>query len=124
MNPLEKVVNYYWTGVVPNSMVFLTAPIGIDAALDGNISAAAPTLAAAAFSALVGVGKFVEYRKIRNALETHGWDERLVRPKMYSWCQRNAARQAAKHTGYTSEFDSFAESEGHKPYHVLPQSTE
>jgi hypothetical protein len=112
MNQLEKIVNYLYVGIVPNSTAAVCAVIGIPIAVEkignGEYLYAAANLFPMAFNIGVGLLKYAEYCDIKSALERHGWDERIVRLKMHSWCQRHAARQASKQLGYGEQFDQFA----------------
>ncbi len=120
-NTLEQAVNYFYVGVFPNSFATFLAYQGISNACNGNLSQAKFQLFVAVCNYFVGFLKFCEYVKVKSALEELGWDDRIVKPKMYSHCQRHLSRQAAKQTGYLNEFDKFARREGHKWYHVLPK---
>lgn len=121
MKALNKLVNYLYVGIIPNSISAVCVEPTIQIAMDGDWKKFAIGMIAVTYSAAMGYLKFKEYNEIKNALEEYGWDERLVKPKGYSLCQRHAARQAAKHAGYVSEFDDFMEREGHKWYDVLPK---
>lgn len=99
----------------------------MEKASEGNYQAAAGlaaisllNLAFLGFNEALAVGKLSEYKKIKAALSTHGWDERIIEPKSHSWCQRNAARVAAIDTGYKEEIDNYYEKEGYKWYHIIP----
>ena len=69
----------------------------------------------------IGFSKYNEYKKVKKYLIKHGWNEKVVKPKMYSWCQRHVVRQAAKQTGNLEKFDDFVKEEEHKWYHFLPK---
>ncbi len=118
---LDEIVNYAYVGIFPNSIAAFSTYNAIECAADGNWGGFAGNAFAAGLSYLIGFGKFQEYRKIKGILEERGWDERIVKPKMYSWCKRHSARQAAKQLGYLEKFDEFSKSEGHKWYHLLPK---
>lgn len=120
---LKNVANYTNVGIIPNSMAALLTLDLISSFSNNDLERLPGAIFATAFTYLVGAVKFKEYKKIKNALEEHGWDERIVEPKMYSWCQRYAAKQAAKQLGYETEFNRFLEEEGHKWYHFLPKSS-
>ena len=61
----------------------------------------------------IGFGKFSEYRKTKKLLEEFDWDERIVKPTSYSWCDRHATKQAVKQTGYLREYKDFLKRENH-----------
>lgn len=121
MKALNNIVNYLYVGAIPNIISAFSVGSTISNAMEGDRGGLVWGLIAVGCNTAMGALKYEEYKKVRKALEEHGWDERLVKPKTYSLCQRHAARQAAKHTGYISEFDDFMEKEGHKWYHGLPK---
>jgi len=59
--------------------------------------------------------------EVKKLLEEKGYDDKIVRPKSYSWCDRYAVNQAVKQTGYLDEYRDFNQREGHKWYHILPK---
>lgn len=72
------------------------------------------------FNEVLAVGNYLIYRQVRQALARHGWDERIIEPKSYSWCQRNAARTAAIDNGYGDEINQYFREQGYKWYHIIP----
>jgi hypothetical protein len=124
MKALEKLVTYTYVGVIPNTCAAIVAyqvSDGIKAAFnDGHPMIALAGTIPVLFNLAVGYWKYEEYRAVRRSLERHGWQERIVRPKMHSWCQRRCAREAALQSGYRTEFDAFAEREGYRWYHFTP----
>lgn len=121
MNTLEDIIHYVSIGIFPNSAGIMSMTVACDAVVRGHWASAMLNAGAAVANFLVGYSKFTEYQKVKDALQRYGWQERIVKPKMYSWCQRHAARQAAVELGYEEKFDTFAEKEGHKWYHLLPK---
>ena len=119
---VKDLTNYLYVGIFPNSVAAFSAYIAIDCAVNGYWEGFLFNTFSAGLNSLIGLGKFSEYEKIKEGLEERGWDERLVKPKMYSWCQRHSSRLAAKQLGYLEEFNEFAEREGHKWYHFLPKA--
>jgi len=70
---------------------------------------------------LGSVHQFSNYKRVKKLLEEKGYDDKIVRPKSYSWCDRYAVNQAVKQTGYLDEYRDFNQREGHKWYHILPK---
>ncbi len=50
-----------------------------------------------------------EYKKMKRALNRHGWDERIVEEYMDFYCGKRASRYAAHDTGYIKEFNEYVE---------------
>ncbi len=125
MNLLEKITNYAYVGLFPNSIAALCAvrdaPRMLEEIAHGNYGQAIAVTVPVAMNVFVGYLKYQEYRDVKRGLASRGWDSRIVKPKMYSWCQRHAAKQAAQQTGYGAQFEAFAQKEGHRWYHFLPK---
>lgn len=92
------------------------------AAIILSMAALGLNVGAFGFQEALAVGKYMEYRKIKQSLIKYGWDERIIEPKLHSWCQRNAARAAAIDTGYVEKIDALYEQRGYKWYHFLPDA--
>lgn len=116
---LEKIINYFYVGLFPNCLGVYAIYEAINSVFDNRFSFFA--CVAVTYCSLVGYSEFRQYFKVKKALKKHGWDERIVKPKSYSWCQRHAIKQAAKQTGYISEYKAFMKKEGHEWYHILPK---
>ena len=104
-------LRYFYIGLIPNlicALILLFNPLSIF------------NLFCAGLNFLVGFSKYMEYSRCRERLKT-GWGEGKVKSKMYSWCQRHAAKQAARECGYAKEFEEFARREGHRWWHLLPK---
>lgn len=114
-----ETINYVYTGLFPNILAINEVPRIVEEFHSGRV----PWIGITIFglNALVGLHKYGEYTGVKRLLETYGWDERIVKPKMYSWCQRHAAKQAARRTGYLEEYLEFEKREGHRIYHLLPK---
>lgn len=121
MKTLTDVVNYLWIGLIPNSLATYSLYNMVEGVQNNNLVLTSANAVAVTLNAYIGYGKFEEYKEVKRLLEKHGWDERIVKPKSYSWCQRHAAKQAAEQTGYSHEFDELMQREGHKWYHVVPK---
>lgn len=125
MNGLEKIVKGIAKYVYVGFPVYIPATIS---AFEANfylnhaeLHEAKSAIAGVVFCLGLGAHKYAEYRKVKKALEKRGWDERIVRPKSYSFCQRHAIKQAVRDTGHVREYSAFCKKEGHRFYHVLPK---
>ena len=111
---MRDVVNFLRVSPVPQFIAFmnlaLTVRIGIEAS-SGNyvnaIGSAGTPLLFIALSEVLAAANFSEYKKIKQALIRHGWDERIIETKSHTWCQRNTARVAAINCGYKQEIDQY-----------------
>ncbi len=121
MKALDEIVNYYNVGLYPNLLgTYWTYQMIKDISEEKYICVI-PNALMAGLSYAIGFQKYREYKQVKKSLIKHGWNEKIVKPKMYSWCQRYATRQAVKQTGNLKKFDEFAKKEGHKWYHFLPK---
>lgn len=124
MKALEELITYAYVGVVPNACAAISAyqvSEGVAAAFnDGHPSLALVGSIPVLLNLAIGYWKYAEYRAVRRSLARHGWQERIIRPKMYSWCQRHGAREASRQLGHQAEFDAFVEREGIRWYHFMP----
>jgi len=120
-NILNEIVNYYNIGIFPNICGTIAACDLVKDVSDRNWGGVASNAWITGLSLGVGFIKYLEYKKVKKSLSENGWDERIVKPKSYTWCQRHAARQAAKETGNLEKFDNFIKREGHEWYHFLPK---
>lgn len=133
-NVAEKAVNFVRVAPIPSVGTGISLSVatgcavyiaenqsqyGHDAAL-GFVFITVLSLISAGFNAATAANKNLEYRKVKESLMKRGWDERIIKPKSHSWCQRHAARRAAIETGYKNEIDSYYRREGYKWYHILP----
>jgi hypothetical protein len=72
------------------------------------------------FNEYLAIGKMQEYRKVKSALDDHGWDERIIEPKSHSWCQRNMAQVASEDSGFGNEAREYLKDKGYKRYNFIP----
>ena len=71
------------------------------------------------FNEYLAIGKMQEYRKVKSALDEHGWDERIIEPKSHSWCQRNMVQIASDDAGFGKETRNYFHEKGYKWYHFI-----
>lgn len=72
------------------------------------------------FSQLDARSRFRNYMMIKDKLFEYGFDARLLRPFVYSRCQRDAIVVAARDMNYTDEWEKLNYQLGFRWYHVLP----
>lgn len=121
--PLNDLATYVTAGIVPNTVGILGA-LSLPMVADLSNGHALTMIAFSVPPALnlgLGYARYRDYRRIRGALARHGWDERLARPFMDSWCHRQAVRAAAREQGYIGQFAAYERREGLRWYDVLPR---
>ena len=74
------------------------------------------------FSQFDAYGRYQNYKQIKDALFEMGYDSRLIRPFMYSKCQRDAVVIAGDDLGLGSEVRTYYRGQGYRWYHVLPDA--
>jgi len=72
------------------------------------------------FSQLDAFSRYQNYKMVKDKMYQYGFDQRLLRPFIYSRCQRDAISVAAKEMNYTREWKKLIRSFGFKWYHLLP----
>ncbi len=72
------------------------------------------------FSQLDARSRYQNYKLLKDKLYTHGYDERLIRPFVFSRCQRDAIIVAAKAFGEEEKMQGYFKQLGFKWYHILP----
>ena len=112
-----RVIDYLNAGLAPNSTGAFTTLNAITA--DSTVLICTNTVLAL-LSFTLGAGKYMEYKKLRAALEKHGFQDRIMKPKSHTWCQRHASKLAAKRAGYLDELEDYYQREGHRDWHLLP----
>src|ERR1700687_5731516 len=85
---MQAVLDFVNAGLVPNLMGTISASV---AAINNDPWIIGINSGAALYNYTAAFSKYREYRKIKASLEKHGWDERIVKPKSYTFCQRWAA---------------------------------
>ena len=74
------------------------------------------------FSEMDAYGRYQNYKLIKDKLFELGFDGRLVRPFMYSNCQRFAILIAAIDLNYADKVKSYFLKNGYSWYHILPET--
>ncbi len=74
------------------------------------------------FSQLDAYGRYQNYKQIKDALYEMSFDRRLIRPFMYSKCQRDAVIIAGDDLGSGNEIRAFYRDQGYRWYHILPDA--
>lgn len=73
------------------------------------------------FSELDAFGRYQNYKLIKDKLHINGFDYRLVRPFMYSNCQRISILTAAADLNCADKVKAYFYTQGYRWYHVFPQ---
>ncbi len=72
------------------------------------------------FSLFDARSRYQNYKMAKDRLFQYGFDTRLLKPFMYSRCQRDAIRAAAKDLNLEKEFKQLTYKMGFRWYHILP----
>lgn len=100
-----SIENYSRSNDLVGSMGALTAMVGLGGFLSGE---------------RLAMERMNEYKKVRNSLDRHGWDEKFIEPKSHSWCQRVMVRAASNDSGFGEETRKYLHDQGYRWYHFLP----
>ena len=74
------------------------------------------------FSEYDALGRYQNYKQIKDTLFNRGYDPRLIKPFMFSKCQRDAVIVAATDLNYKQEVKDFYYNMGYRWYHILPDA--
>lgn len=74
------------------------------------------------FSQFDAYGRYQNYKQIKDALFEMSYDNRLIKPFMYSKCQRDAVVIAGDDLGYGREVRTYFRDQGYRWYHILPDA--
>ena len=74
----------------------------------------------AVISQMDAYGRFQNYKQIKDKFYQYGFNTKLIRPFMFSKCQRDAILVAAKDFNRATDVKLFFKSRGYKWYHILP----
>lgn len=74
------------------------------------------------FSEFDAFGRYQNYKLVKDKLYTLGYDDRIVRPFMYSNCQRFAILIAAIDLKCSDQVKKFFLKNGYNWYHILPDT--
>jgi len=72
------------------------------------------------FSQLDARSRFQNYKMVKDKFFEYGFDARLLRPFVYSRCQRDAIGVAAKELEFSREWKHLIREFGFRWYHLLP----
>lgn len=78
------------------------------------------SLTTSAASEWVAANSLNKYERLKKDLERFGWDERLIKPHIRTWCGRHIARIAAIDCGFRNEVDKYYSRKDYKWYHFKP----
>jgi hypothetical protein len=74
------------------------------------------------FAEFDAMGRYQNYKQVKDAIQNRGFDHRLLKPFMHSKCQRDAVLVAAEDLGCKKEVSDFYYSQGYRWYHILPDA--
>jgi len=72
------------------------------------------------FSQLDAFSRYQNYKMVKDKMYQYGFDQRLLRPFLYSRCQRDAISVAAVEMSFTKEWKKLIQDFGFRWYHILP----
>lgn len=72
------------------------------------------------FSQLDAHSRYQNYKMVKDKIFYYGFDKRILKPFVYSRCQRDAISVAAYEMQYGNEWKSLIYSLGFRWYHILP----
>lgn len=72
------------------------------------------------FSQLDARSRFQNYKLVKDKFYEYGFDIRLLKPFMYSRCQRDAIHIAAKEFKFDRDWKELTRTSGFRWYHLLP----
>lgn len=72
------------------------------------------------FSMLDARSRYQNYKMAKDRLFKYGFDKRLLKPFVFSRCQRDAIRTAARDLNYGREWEQLRLELGFRWYHILP----
>lgn len=72
------------------------------------------------FSQLDAFSRYQNYKMIKDKIYLYGFDYRLLKPFVYSRCQRDAISVALFELNYSGEWKTLISKLGFKWYHLLP----
>lgn len=75
------------------------------------------------FSEFDARGRYQNYKQLKDKLYSLGYDDRLIKPFMYSKCQRIATLIAAKDLDCEEEVKKYFYVSGYRWYHILPDNS-
>lgn len=64
--------------------------------------------------------RFQDYKRAKDLFFENGFKARIVKIYIYSRCQRDAVRLAAKDLGLLEQLDHFYQTQGYYWYHIFP----
>jgi hypothetical protein len=72
------------------------------------------------FSQLDARSRYQNYKMVKDKLYTYGFDRRLLKPFIYSRCQRDAIAVAVRELEFGREWKKLTYQYGFRRYHLLP----
>jgi len=73
------------------------------------------------FSQLDAFSRYQNYKLVKDKIYQYGFDNRLLKPFIFSKCQRDAIAVAARDLNYTAEWNDLIKRNGFRWYQIIPQ---
>jgi len=74
------------------------------------------------FCELDAYSRYQNYKLVKDKIYSNGFDHRLIRPFMYSKCQRIAVLTAAKDLKLSDKVNDYFFQQGYRWYHIMPDT--
>lgn len=78
------------------------------------------SLSSVGFAQLDARSRFQDYKRVKDLLFENGFQHKIIKVFLFSRCQREAVRTAARDLGHLAELDRYYRACGFHWYHVLP----
>lgn len=72
------------------------------------------------FSQLDAYSRYQNYKMVKDKIFYYGFDSRILKPFVYSRCQRDAISVAVRELNYSNEWKNLMKTYDFKWYHILP----
>ena len=102
------------------SIEYFNEELLVNAILWGGLALWAMTIPF--FSQFDAYGRYQNYKQVKDALFEMSFDTRLIKPFMYSKCQRDAVEIAGDDLDCGIEIRRYYRQQGYRWYHVLPDA--
>lgn len=112
------IINYCNVWIAQNITWILTAFLAI---ASEEPTQAIVFIGMSLFNLWQGFSKYKEYKKLKKFLQKHWFDEKFMKPKSLSWCQRHLSKIASKQTWNLEKLQDFYKREWHYWYHIIPK---
>lgn len=74
------------------------------------------------FAEIDAYGRYQNYKQIKDRLYNYGYDNRLVKPFIFSKCQRDAVLVASSDLLYQNKVKEYFYNKGYRWFHIFPDN--